>query len=375
MGRALLIILLSSILVFGIISIQISRVSAEATKSSTGQYRDYYAKNIANSMIDIIKNKLRDSTNYRVNNIVSGNLLGGTVTYRVVDTVLSSNNLVKVQVTASYEGSKSHVEAYFNIKNISSNNVPPFMQNAITSGSNVNLSGNVTVKHIGNTQNANIHANGNFNMTGNNQIYGFVKYTGTATSSPPNALNTRITPISNPENLPVHSQTSPIQIPTITPENYLSIASDIYYGNASFSGNLTLGTKENPKIIFVTGNLNLSGNISGYGIFIVMGTTNISGNVTISTPDENFNNVGIFSGGNINLSGNVTVNAQMFSNSTVNISGNVRLIGSLTSRGVVSVSGSTEILYKPTNSALTRPIFGGNNQSSLVEVNMIHFYE
>lgn len=375
MGRALLIILLSSIVVFGIISIQTSRTSSEATQSSTDFYRDYYAKNIANSMVDMLKNKLRDSVSFRVNNFNTQNLLGGIVKYRVVDTLLGANQLVKVQVLASYEGAKSQAEAYFNIRNVTTEDVPAFMKNAITGGTNVNLSGNVKVTHSGNMLNANIHANNNFNMSGNSEVDGFVTYSGSASSSPPHALNNNIRPISNPHNLPVHFQTSPIQIPNIIPENYLGIATDIYYGNATFSGNVTLGTKTNPKVIYVTGNLNLSGNISGYGIFIVKGQTNISGNVTINSPDANFSNVGIFSGGNINLSGNVTVAAQIFSNSNINVSGNVNLLGTLTAKGSVSTSGSVKIYYKPANSVLTKPIFGGGLTSSLVEVNMIHFYE
>jgi hypothetical protein len=375
MGRTVLIVLLVTIIIFGIYSIQVNRTTSDAGISSSKYYRDFYAKNIANSMIDIIKIKLTQDTSYRVQNFSQENLMGGRVFYRVVDTLLNSMRLVKVQVMANYENALKNAEAFINIETIGGGGVPPFMNYAVFSGKDMNLNGGVTITHAGNNLNANVHVNGNFSMNGNNSINGFLTYTGYAHSNPPSALINQINPISNPNNLPKHYQTSQINIPSFDPDQYLSRATDIYYGNKIFNGNITLGTKENPKVIFVTGDLIISGSLNGYGLFISKGQTIINGNVNIITPDPNFSNVGIYAGGDLIVNGNVTLNAQTFSNRNTILNGNVRVYGNVVSRQQVNFNGNVSIYYKPANEVLTKPVWGAGSGNSIVQVKMIHYYE
>ncbi|MGB9664916.1 MAG: hypothetical protein ACPL25_08370, partial [Ignavibacteria bacterium] len=281
----------------------------------------------------------------------------------------------KVLVFANYENTKKSAEAYFSIETLGGGGLPPFMKYAVFSGSNINLNGGVDITHAGNNLNANVHVNGNFSMNGNNSIDGFLSYTGYASSNPPNALNNRINPISNPENLPKHFQTPQINIPTFDPDQYLSKATDIYYGNKIFNGNITLGTKENPKIIFVTGDLIINGSVTGYGLFISKGQTIINGNVTLTTPDPNVSNVGIYSGGDLIVNGNVTLNAQIFSNRNTILNGNVKVYGNVVSRQQVNFNGNVKIYYKPANEVLTSPIWSSGSGNNIVQVKMIHFYE
>jgi hypothetical protein len=49
--------------------------------------------------------------------------------------------------------------------------------------------------------------------------------------------------------------------------------------NGPASGLSNPGTLGNPQIIYVNGDLSISGNTQGYGILVVTGTLNISGNV------------------------------------------------------------------------------------------------
>lgn len=248
------------------------------------------------------------------------------------------------------------------------------MKYAVFSGMNMSMNGGVRVTNAGNGLNANVHVNGNFSMNGNNSIDGFLTYTGYAHSNPPQALNNRINPISNPENLPKHYQTSQINVPTFDPDQYLSKATDIYYGNKTFSGNFALGTKENPKIIFVTGDLIINGSVTGYGLFISKGNTIINGNVTINGPDPNVSNIGIYSGGDLIANGNVTLNAQIFSNKNIILNGNVKVYGNVVSRQQVNFNGNVDIYYKPANDVLTKPVWGIGTES-IVQVKTMHYYE
>jgi hypothetical protein len=375
MGRTILIILLIAIVIFGIYSIQVNRTTSDAGTSSSSYYRNYYAKNIANSMIDILKVKLSKDTSYRIQNINEEKFLNGNVYYRVVDTTMGSTKYVKINVIAEYEGAKQSAEAYMTIEATGGGGVPIFMKYAVFSGMNMNMNGGVRITNAGNGLNANVHVNGNFSMNGNNSIDGFLTYTGYANSNPPQALNNRINPISNPDNLPKHYQTSQINIPNFDPDQYLSKATDIYYGNKTFNGNITLGTKENPKIIFVTGDLIINGSVTGYGLFISKGNTIINGNVTINGPDPNVSNVGIYSGGDLIVNGNVTLHAQTFSSKNTILNGNVKVYGNVVAKQQVNFNGNVDIYYKPANETLTKPVWGSGSSNSVVQVKMVHYYE
>src|SRR5690606_39662278 len=105
---------------------------------------------------------------------------------------------------------------------------------------------------------------------------------------------------------PNHQKVDPLDIPSFNPDDYKDVATQVYNTNKTFSGNISLGTKENPEIIYVGGDLKITGNVSGYGVFIVKGNILINGNVTITSIDPTGNNLGLYSKGDINVNGNVT---------------------------------------------------------------------
>lgn len=375
MGRAVLLALLASILIFGIISIQVNRSSSEAGSSTSKYYRDLYARNIANSMIEILHLKLNIDTSFRVNDLTKEKLLGGDVLYRVIDTTINSQSLIKAYVHVNYEESIKSSEAYFIVEKLGNNSLPPFLNYAVFSGENLQFNGGVNITNASNGLNANVHVNGNFSMNGNNKIDGFLTYTGMAWANPPQALLTRITPISNPTNLPVHYRTQEITIPGFRPEEIKSRATEIYYGNKSFSGNITLGTIENPKIIYVSGDLTINGNVSGYGIFISTRKTIINGNVNITSPNSELSNIGIYSGDELIINGNVTINAQIFGNDDIKINGNCRIFGNVVSREEILMNGNVSIYYKPANVVLAKPVWPSSEGSNIVQIKTVYLYE
>lgn len=133
MGRAVIIVLLSSIIIYGIVSIQVNRSTSDAGTSNLNYYKDIYARNIANSMIEILKTRLINDTNYRVQEYNVEQILGGDVAYRLIDTVINSVRYVNTSVIANYSGTIKNMEAYFLINKLGSGGVPPFLRYAVVS--------------------------------------------------------------------------------------------------------------------------------------------------------------------------------------------------------------------------------------------------
>jgi hypothetical protein len=375
MGKAVIIILLSGILIFGIVSIQVNRSTSDVSQKTSDYYRDIYTRNIANSMLDILKTKLLEDTTYRVANFQTAQILGGNVIYKLIDTNFNSNRYIKAVVIANYEGMSKKSEAYFTIEKLGSGGIPAFLRYAVVSGSNLNLNGGINITNAGNGLNANVHVNGNFSMNGDNFIGGFLTYTGSASSNPSNFLQRNIRPVSNPDNLPVHYQTQRLEIPEFDPNDVRSKATEIYYGNKTFNGNVVLGTQQNPKIIFVTGDLTINGNVSGYGIFVSLGRTIINGSVTLSTPGIEVSPVGIYSGGELIVNGNVTLNAQIFSNDRITLNGNPKIYGNVVSKSSILMNGNVSVYYKPANEELTKPLWPVSSSGNIVQVRTVYFYE
>lgn len=374
MARAVLIILSTVIITFGIYSLVVNRSIIHSTENMSDYYRDVMVRNITNSMMEIIQRKLIDSTSYRVPNWNSSILIGGTTKYRVIDTMVNGESLVKVNVIGNFEGKRKSIEAIYKIVQSQNDSLPQIFKYAILSGKSFSLNGNVTITNAGNGLNANVHTNENFSMNGNNRIEGFVTYNGSFSANPPGAVNRSIVPVSNPEGLPVHYKTASIPIPDFEPSQFKRIATEIYYGDKIFNGNITLGTKDNPKIIYVKGNLILNGKIDGYGIFISEERTIINGNVTISNPNNVNNNVGIFSGDKLIVNGNIKIEAQIFSNKDITLNGNISIKGSVISKEKVIFNGNPKLYYKPINSELSKYIFNPSLTEN-TSLQMIYYYE
>lgn len=375
MGRVIIILILGAISMYGVVSINTNKSTTDAARNAADYYKDVNARNIANSMIQMLQNKLSDSTTFRVTSSLEKSIFDGNATYRVTDTVLAGDTLVKIQVTASYLGVTRTATSYVKVTSGGTTTPPPaFMKYAVHSNGNLNLNGNITITDDNNNNwNANVHTNGNFNMTGNNSVDGFLTYVGNATSTPASRLNTDIHPNQNPESLPNRSQVSTVALPSFDADSYQSIATDIIMGNKSYSGSISLGTQENPRIIYISGNLTISGTISGYGMFIVKGNVTATGNVTVSSPDANVNNVGIYTSGNLTVNGNVTLKSQIYAEGNVTMGGNSKVYGGITAKGNVELGGNCRVYYKTTNVNLTEQIWNTTTTSASQVIKTYHY--
>ncbi|MCK5087815.1 MAG: hypothetical protein KAQ90_09855, partial [Melioribacteraceae bacterium] len=112
MGRALLIIIFSSIAIYMITTLNVSSNINTSLDASLDYYSDTQARNIANSMVQIVLTKIADDPEYRVLNKTAKNLFGGIAEYTVKDTIINSIDLISINVDAEYYDISKSVNAF-----------------------------------------------------------------------------------------------------------------------------------------------------------------------------------------------------------------------------------------------------------------------
>jgi cytoskeletal protein CcmA (bactofilin family) len=374
MGKMLLIVLVGAGFIFSIVNININKTSTSMVGNAVNDFESANAKNIASGGIEFAIKNLSDDTTW--SGIKNKNWQHGSLSINVVTTNSSyyngpNQNILGARLITAIGkvGKRSDtIRAVVKLPSkIIGNDVPPFLEYAIATGKDFKLNGNVNIQDDNNPEwNANVHTNSNFHMNGVNKIKGFLTYNGKATSNPSKRLDENITPNVNPENLANRNRVPQVEIPDFNPDDYKIIADEVYNSNKTFTGSMTLGTKANPKIIYVGGDLTISGNVTGYGVFIVKGNVTLSGNVTVSGGDNSSSSMGIYTKGNLTANGNVTIEGQILSSKDVTFNGNSKVYGSITAKGTANLNGNIDIYYRPANSKLTDPFWeedGGENKS------------
>lgn len=382
MGRMILILVIGGGLLFAVTTLNMNRSNSSMSNNSVQSYQVKEAKNYAQSGIEFATKYLADDSTWAG---TTKQLNNGSLIITAQNTSSQYYNGPNVGLTSArlvtsvgiYGTEKDTVRAVVQLQNSNMPNLPKFMNYASASGNNIVLSGNDQIVDDNNSAwNSNCQANGDFYMGGWDLIKGFVTYNGEVEADKKWSLNSNISPNQNPNNLPAYSQTSKVSIPTFNPDNYKSQATTVYNGSQTISGNLILGSKTNPQIIYVGGDLNLSGNITGYGVFIVKGNINIKGNVTINSQDPSSSNLGLYSSGDLTTNGGVVINAQIFTGGNANLNSNCSVHGSVTSVGSINLSTNVNIYYRPANSYLTSPFWVGDiNTSTTTRPVVVSYFE
>lgn len=366
MGKMLILLLGGAGLLFGIIGLNVFQSGSSNVLNSVTEVTKVYAKNNSTSGVEIAFKTLSEDSNWT--GVQDKSLQFGTVSITVENTFSKYYNgpntsLQKgrlITSIGSYNGYTDTVRAVVQLPKGITTNVPQFLRYSIASDHNISLGGNINIRDDNNVLwNASVHTNGSFDMNGTNYIEGFLTYDGTAASTPIQRLNTNIVPNTNPDNLPNYYQdTTGVPIPVFNPDDYLSIATEIHNTSLTISSNTVLGTKTNPAIIYVNGDLNISGNFSGYGAFIVKGSVYTTGNFSFTSINSTSggNNLGIYATGDINLQSGV-VRAQIMTNSNVNIASNTQVYGSVTAKGTINFQGGADFFYRPASPELTDPFW------------------
>ena len=373
MGKAILIILLSSALMYSIVSLNTNKILEQATSKSIEHHNQIRARNIANSMVQMVISDLSEDDSYRVNSPQTKDLLDGTVSYTIKDTNFAGEDLIQIIAESEYSGFTKKVVAYTELNAGGAEELPPlFMQYAILMEEHLKLSGNSRVEDDGNPLwNANIHVNGKFEISGG-AVEGFVTYVEEAKGD-----LELIVPNQNPDGDPPVSQISPIDIPIFDPADWIGLADDYYPDHHDFEEPVVLGTKDNPKIIYVDGDVRLKEGavVTGYGALIVNGSTTVSGGVSIIPADPNQSSFALYSVGKVVVSGTSFFKGQIFALDHVTFSGGSQLYGSITTKGKVTISGGGNLYYKPAGANLTSPFWEGEEGSGGGRMKVVYYNE
>lgn len=138
MGRALLVILLGTMTTLAIVRTNFLSIVNSGSKNSMDYYFDNEARNLGNSMVNILLAELAENSDYRSYEKMRQGLIDGSVSYRVVDTALSAGDtLIKIEVNVELFDVNKKITT-FTKKGDAAGWVPPFVRGAWTANSNLN---------------------------------------------------------------------------------------------------------------------------------------------------------------------------------------------------------------------------------------------
>lgn len=239
--------------------------------------------------------------------------------------------------------------------------LPPFITAAATMNRMFTANGNVTIESVDPTVNASVRTNGSAQANTNNSVSGFL-YHGEPIHDA--AIRSRLmsvfTPNANPDGLPKLQQVPRVEIPQFTPQAFRSISHRQTNGNLFLSGNVMLGTAENPVIWYVDGDLITQGSntvIHGHGVFVVRNNVNINQHVYTTDTAGIESTVGFYMGGTMNINGQLSITGQIIANQDINIGGNSTIRGSITTASGVNYNGGSRLIYRRPSIKLLEPFY------------------
>jgi Tfp pilus assembly protein PilX len=222
-------------------------------------------------------------------------------------------------------------------------------EGAIFCDSPLTLSGAGGIYPDATGQGGDIYANGDITFEG-------TSYTMTADGS----IYTTGTTNWVPDEVPVthvHEGVAPLVMPVIDLEYYESIATTKYNGNVTFTN---ANMQDLTGVIYVKGNVDISGSYTGQAIIVATKTITVSGDVTTASPDTD--TLVLMSPKAVKLSGNTTIHGLIYAHSVVDdasatVAGNTTIYGAIVS-DMVSTEGSIEIHYRDVWKGLPLPGIG-----------------
>ncbi len=238
--------------------------------------------------------------------------------------------------------------------------LPPFLQFAITTFDDLKLGDNIYVGLEGSTAaNASLYAGGDIRFKGspgNTRVEGFGYYTGKLKSRDEETAQQVFQPRLNPTSLAPTQEVSALEAPHFEPSAFSQHVTETTRRHLDLKGHYQLGTKENPTVWYVKGDLRTRGDVSfsGYGIFLVEGDIMIKHNVTTDIHTED-NQLGLYAKGDIGVGENGSVNmaAQLLSLRRARFMGDCTLYGSILAVDEVRFDGQITLFHRPPSPVLT----------------------
>ena len=113
MGKAAIIMVAGALAIFTIVSQKINETLGRSTNYAVAFYSDLQARNIANSMAEMILAKIAEDETFRVNSLQSlNNFWNGSVTYTATDTIVGSEDYIKLDITGEYFGYTKKIQVF-----------------------------------------------------------------------------------------------------------------------------------------------------------------------------------------------------------------------------------------------------------------------
>ena len=143
MSRFIIILILASVISYGIISSTQNQSISNATENVVDSYTSTKTRNMANSTIQMLMSKVADDIKWRTSSAVSTNMLDGIVKYSVTDEFLDGENLIKFHVISIYHDKEKEITAY--AKPMEPHPTGIIAPAAITTNNNILSLGNITI--------------------------------------------------------------------------------------------------------------------------------------------------------------------------------------------------------------------------------------
>lgn len=209
-------------------------------------------------------------------------------------------------------------------------------EGAIFSDSPLTLNGAGTVLPDASGKGGQIYANGNVTFKGTSFTMapeGAILTTGVTNWVPPQV------PITS-----VYQHIAPLTMPVIDLAYYKSIATVIYNGNKTLKSSDLSGLS---GVIYVDGNVKMSGNFSGQAMIVATGSIQVTGSVEATHPDTDA--LALLSPKSIKIAGGATVDGLIYAHG-VSVDAEAALGGNITVHGaicadVVTTNGSVTVTY------------------------------
>lgn len=279
--------------------------------------------------------------------------------------------------------------------------VPKYMRYAAFAGDDMRFLAFPRFRVSGNGFNSNIHANGSMNMAFTVPFgtvgEGFATYSG-GILKPLFFFNPQpnFRPNLNPSKDPTVEKVQPVDFPEFTAlsllqnaageanktltsvidlldvvEDVTRFATELRVGRVELLGNVYLGTRENPKIIYVDGDLIVfNPRHHGYGIYIVEGNVLFEGTLSgvlswfFGAPESH---VAYYADGSVFFNGIGDVHGQIVSNRSVTFTLAPTFYGSVTAREDVSFAGLPTLRFTSPSPALTTILPGNPSVGEVME--------
>ena len=363
MGKMLIIIIIALAAITGLVSVNMMKSDANMLVNSVDERSRLQAKEIAKSGIELGIKKIYEDTTW--NDGISRLSIGSGV----LDlTVTNSTSLYpsgpsagtfgrELTSTGTVSGQTYTIRTIINIP--TTPGTPPFLDYALASDGDLQLLGTVDVLDVqgGATGvNSNIHTNSDLYVQGNTTVTGYGTYSGNSYLNP-SEPSRFFHPYDVEAGQSLVAESDPVSIPAYNPTDYRDAATQIISGSTIFTGSETLGSEESPEIIFVDGNITISGNFTGWAVFICTGSVTITGNISLDAESPLSNQLGIIAAGDIDIGGNVDVEAQLFAGGNIEFNGNNELYGIATAKGQIDFRGNVNVRYRQASNNLTGPIW------------------